>query len=74
MKTKRNITIPISLKQRKAIDKFLAKNDVYPDGKTPFALLAQPLLRERKLEILLLTVKEHEKLYRVFSEMGLKVG
>ena len=73
MKTKRNITIPISLKQRKAIDNFLAKNNVYLDGKTKFALLAQPLLHERKLEILLLTEKEHTKLYWVFSEMGLNV-
>jgi len=64
--------LDLSRSQLKEIKQFLAKRNIYCDGKKEFALLAVPYIYYKTMTVKLLTPKQHKKISTLFDEMKLR--
>ena len=72
MKQKK-LTLPLTKKQIYKIREFVVENGYNENCGKPFYLLVQPMVRDfnEKLDVLLLTVTQGDKLYKIFKKMKL---
>ncbi len=64
------ILIPMTSNQVKSLKSYLARLGIKCDGKKEFALIAEPRLLKKELNVKVLSINQFNKLDRIFKKMG----
>ncbi len=64
-------TMPMTKKQLTHLQKWLARNGILPDGNKEFALISQPVISRKIIDILLITPEAFNKVKKFFIKEGI---